>query len=101
MVVTASIKRSINRKDPSFEVLMIKERFGKQPIIPVFRPEITIAPDSESTTISHEKDLPALIAIPSKKSNAQVFTMFNYFLYLSNFPTQASSGNISFYWYIL
>ncbi|WVZ78703.1 hypothetical protein U9M48_026370 [Paspalum notatum var. saurae] len=71
LVVTVSTKRSINRKDSSFEVLMIKERFGKQPIIPVFRPEITIAPDSESTTISHEKDLPALIAIPSKKSNAQ------------------------------
>ncbi|WVZ54329.1 hypothetical protein U9M48_005141 [Paspalum notatum var. saurae] len=59
-------------------VLMIKQRFGKQPIIPVFRPEITIAPDSESTTISHEKDLPALIAIPSKKSNAQTSTSTNH-----------------------
>ncbi|WVZ49281.1 hypothetical protein U9M48_000652 [Paspalum notatum var. saurae] len=78
LVVTVSTKRSINRKDPSFEVLMIKERFGKQPIIPVFRPEITIAPDSESTTISHEKDLPALIALPSKKSNAQTSTSTNH-----------------------
>ncbi|WVZ82881.1 hypothetical protein U9M48_030090 [Paspalum notatum var. saurae] len=78
LVVTVSTKRSINRKDPSFEVLMIKERFGKQPIIPVFRPEITIAPDSESTTISHEKDLPALIAIPSKKSNAKTSTSTNH-----------------------
>ncbi|WVZ79133.1 hypothetical protein U9M48_026744 [Paspalum notatum var. saurae] len=78
LVVIVSTKRSINRKDPSFEVLMIKERFGKQPIIPVFRPEITIAPDSESTTISHEKDLPALIAIPSKKSNAQTSTSTNH-----------------------
>ncbi|WVZ54327.1 hypothetical protein U9M48_005141 [Paspalum notatum var. saurae] len=78
LVVTVSTKRSINRKDPSFEVLMIKQRFGKQPIIPVFRPEITIAPDSESTTISHEKDLPALIAIPSKKSNAQTSTSTNH-----------------------
>jgi len=71
-IVKVLFKRSIKDIEPSFEVVMIKERHGKQATLP-----------NLMLNVSND-DLPPLVAIPSKRKIEQVSPIFFFHLrYLS------------------
>jgi replication factor A1 len=67
-VVRVLYKKSIRTKDPSFEVLFIKERHGKQKVLPSYDNQSS----GTSTTSDEIKGLPALMTISSKKPTDEV-----------------------------
>jgi replication factor A1 len=67
-VVRVLYKKSIRTKDPSFEVLFIKERHGKQKVLPSYDNQSS----GTSTTSDEIKALPALMTISSKKPTDEV-----------------------------
>jgi replication factor A1 len=71
-IVRVLSKKSVNAADPSFEVLMIKERFGKEPIISFTSSNEGVLPESSSSFITEFKDLPLLIPITSKDTKERV-----------------------------
>lgn len=72
-VVRILSNKSIKADDPSFEVVRIKERFGKQSIIPKTGAVQNIS--DRSTT--KEQDLPLLVPIMSKRKPVQVNILFS------------------------
>ena len=71
-IVKVLFKRSIKDIEPSFEVVMIKERHGKQATLP-----------NLMLNVSND-DLPPLVAIPSKRKIEQVSQIIFFHLhYLS------------------
>ena len=71
-IVKVLFKRSIKDIEPSFEVIMIKERHGKQATLP-----------NLMLNVSND-DLPPLVAIPSKRKIEQVSQIIFFHLrYLS------------------
>jgi len=81
-IVKVLFKRSVKDIEPSFEVVMIKERHGKQATLP-----------NLMLNVSND-DLPPLVAIPSKRKIEQVsqiiffpfaLSFITHFLLTSNF----------------
>jgi replication factor A1 len=70
-VVRVLYKKSIRAKEPSFEVLLIKERHGKQAIAPLLQTQIPAEFLSTSSSLCEDKKLPPLITISSKKPTDQ------------------------------
>jgi len=67
-IVKVLFKRSIKDIEPSFEVVMIKERHGKQATLP-----------NLMLNVSND-DLPPLVAIPSKRKIEQVSQIIFFFI---------------------
>ena len=74
-IVKVLFKRSIKDIEPSFEVVMIKERHGKQATLP-----------NLMLNVSND-DLPPLVAIPSKRKIEQVSQII-FFSFALSFITQ-------------
>ncbi|KAG2599251.1 hypothetical protein PVAP13_5KG383600 [Panicum virgatum] len=64
--------KSIDAPEPSFEVVVIKEKFGKQPILPKSEVYQVLSMGSTSSTLALHENLPPLIPIGSKTSDHQV-----------------------------
>jgi len=64
--------KSIDAPEPSFEVVVIKEKFGKQPILPKSEVYQVLSIGSTSSTLALQENLPPLIPIGSKTSDHQV-----------------------------
>lgn len=64
--------KSIGADDPSFEVTRIKEKTGKQPIMPISKAGKNKPAISTSAYEQKEENLPLLIPITSKKPDCQV-----------------------------
>ncbi|KAJ1283305.1 hypothetical protein BS78_03G118500 [Paspalum vaginatum] len=64
-VVKVLSTKSVNTDNPSFEVVMIKEKFGKQPLI------AAINTKSSAAALTEYKDLPLLVPISSKETKNQ------------------------------
>jgi replication factor A1 len=60
--------KSIDAPEPSFEVVVIKEKFGKEPILPKSQPYQVLSIASTSSTLAMHENLPPLVPIGSKKS---------------------------------
>lgn len=73
-IVRILSNKSINKDDPSFEVLMIKERFGKQLHVPNLPVQSSSTPEID--------DLPPLIPIPSQEIDTQVQSLENLIIFL-------------------
>lgn len=69
--------KSVNAVDPSFEVVMIKERFGKQPIIQAVSTGPSVPTSSSLATLTEYNDLPLLIPISSKQIEKQVYLLID------------------------
>jgi hypothetical protein len=69
-IIRVLSNKSIQKRDPSFEVLMIKQRFGRQANIPAFNKEENLGTNSTSTF--ELANLPPLVPIATKKSEIQV-----------------------------
>lgn len=87
-VVRDLYKKSIRANEPSFEVL-IKERHGKQPILPLLRTQIPAELLSSPSSLGEDKDLPPLMTISSKKPTDKVWlfsciTCYYYNFYITN-----------------
>jgi replication factor A1 len=67
-VVRILYKKSIRTKDPSFEVLFIKERHEKQKVLPSYNNQSS----GTSSTLDDNKDLPELMTISSKNPTGEV-----------------------------
>jgi replication factor A1 len=67
-VVRILYKKSIRTKDPSFEVLFIKERREKQKVLPSYNNQSS----GTSSTLDDNKDLPELMTISSKNPTGEV-----------------------------
>jgi replication factor A1 len=72
-IVKVLFKRSLRNIEPSFEVLMIKERHGKQATLP------NTIQNLSNDELSND-DLPPLVTISSKKNIKQVCETKNYCL---------------------
>ena len=71
-IVKVLFKRSVKNIEPSFEVVMIKERHGKQATLPNLMHNVS------------NDDLPPLVTLPSKRKIEQVSqTIFFHFLHVS------------------
>jgi len=68
-IVKVLSKKSAQSIDPSFEVLLIKERHGKQATLPTIRYKTSISCNTDTT---EHNDLPPLITIPSKRKSTEV-----------------------------
>ena len=75
LVVKIISSKSINTIDPSFEVVLIKEKFGKQPTIPTVSQDDGLSMRASSTKFQAE-ELPLLVPIGSKKNQEQVSITF-------------------------
>ena len=64
--------KSINALEPSFEVVLIKERFGKQPAPPMSQLYKSPAVAPSSTVFAAHEDLPLVLPIGSKNIQGQV-----------------------------
>jgi len=67
-IVKVLSKKSAQSIDPSFEVLLIKERHGKQATLPTIRYKTSISCNTDTT---EHNDLPPLITIPSKRKSTE------------------------------
>ncbi|PWZ18562.1 Replication protein A DNA-binding subunit B [Zea mays] len=65
-VVRVLSKKSVKTIDPSFEVLMIKEKYQKEPIISFISSSGVVPAESSSSTMAEYKELPLLMPITSK-----------------------------------
>ncbi|ONM05541.1 hypothetical protein ZEAMMB73_Zm00001d032606 [Zea mays] len=65
-VVRVLSKKSVKTIDPSFEVLMIKEKYQKEPIISFISSSGVVPAESSSSTMAEYKELPLLVPITSK-----------------------------------
>ncbi|CAD6266927.1 unnamed protein product [Miscanthus lutarioriparius] len=63
--------KSINALEPSFEVVLIKERFGKQPAPPMSQLYKSPAVAPSSTVFAAHEDLPLVLPIGSKNIQGQ------------------------------
>ncbi|CAO2194232.1 unnamed protein product [Urochloa humidicola] len=64
--------RSIEESKPSFEVVLIKEKFGKEPILPKSEIYQELSVGSNSSTSTTYENLPLLVPIGSRKIEHQV-----------------------------
>ncbi|KAJ1262075.1 hypothetical protein BS78_09G079600 [Paspalum vaginatum] len=64
-VVKVLSTKSVNADNPSFEVVMIKEKLGKQPLISAIN--TSILPISSTAALTEYKDLPLLVPISSRR----------------------------------
>ena len=80
LLVKILSSKSINTIDPSFEVVLIKEKFGKQPTIPTVSQDDGLSMRASSTKLQAEEELPLLVPIGSKNIQEQVSITF-YFSY--------------------
>ena len=69
LLVKILSSKSINTIDPSFEVVLIKEKFGKQPTIPTVSQDDGLSMRASSTKFQAEEELPLLVPIGSKKNS--------------------------------
>jgi replication factor A1 len=61
------LSKSINALEPSFEVVLMKEKFGKQPVPATSQLYQSSTLASNSTMFAEHEDLPLLLPITSKK----------------------------------
>ncbi|CAO2184320.1 unnamed protein product [Urochloa humidicola] len=66
-VVRILYKKSTRTKHPSFEVLLIKERHGKQEVLPLLNTQSSTQETGTSAPLLATKDLPELMTISSRK----------------------------------
>ena len=71
-VVRILYKKSMRTEHPSFEVLSIKERHGKQDVLPLLSTQSSALGQGTSSAIVATKDLPELMTISSKTPTDQV-----------------------------
>lgn len=64
--------KSLNALEPSFEVDLIKEKFGKQPIPPMSQLYQSSAVGSSSAVFPANEDLPLLVPIGSINIQSQI-----------------------------
>ncbi|RCV06618.1 hypothetical protein SETIT_1G177100v2 [Setaria italica] len=64
-IVKVSAKKSMISDEPSYDVIYIKEKFGRQTNIPVFRKTNSLTGTSSSQTV--QRSLPSLIPMEPKK----------------------------------
>ncbi|KAG2644381.1 hypothetical protein PVAP13_2KG411711, partial [Panicum virgatum] len=70
-VVRILYKKSMRTEHPSFEVLLIKERHGKQDVLPLLSSKSSALGQGISLAIVATKDLPELMTISSKTPTDQ------------------------------
>jgi len=70
-VVRILHKKSMRTEHPSFEVLLIKERHGKQDVLPLLSSQSSALGQGISSAIVATKDLPELMTISSKTPTDQ------------------------------
>ena len=85
-VVRVLSKKSVRTADPSFEVVMIKERFQKETIIPTTTSSVALS-TSSLADINKYKDLPLLVPITSTQVDKQVLLhlQMHILIHVSNF----------------
>jgi len=71
-VVRILYKKSMRTEHSSFEVLLIKERHGKQDVLPLLSSQSSALGQGISSAIVATKDLPELMTISSKTPTDQV-----------------------------
>ena len=71
-VVRILYKKSMRTEHPSFEVLLIKDRHGKQAVLPLVNTQSSAQETGTSSALLPTKDLPELMTIPSKTPTDQV-----------------------------
>ena len=71
-VVRILHKKSMRTEHPSFEVLLIKERHGKQEVLPLLTTQSCAQGSGTSSALVPTKDLPDLMTISSKTPTHQV-----------------------------
>lgn len=71
-VVRVLTKKSIGAPDPSFEVIRIKQKFGKQSITSRFKIGTIIPEKRSSLSITDIESLPPLVPIKYKKAEDQI-----------------------------
>ncbi|KAG2581509.1 hypothetical protein PVAP13_6KG040005 [Panicum virgatum] len=74
-VVRILYKKSMRTEHPSFEVLLIKERHGKQDVLPLLSSQSSALGQGISSAIVATKDLPELMTISSKTPTDQELAM--------------------------
>jgi len=82
LLVKILSSKSINTIDPSFEVVLIKQKFGEQPTIPTVSRDDGLSMRASSTKFQAEEELPLLVPIGSKKNQQQVSITFYIILIL-------------------
>ncbi|XP_039795576.1 uncharacterized protein LOC120660827 isoform X3 [Panicum virgatum] len=75
LVVRILYKKSMRTEHPSFEVLSIKERHGKQDVLPLLSTQSSALGPGTSSAIVATKDLPELMTISSKTPTDQELAM--------------------------
>ncbi|KAG2616600.1 hypothetical protein PVAP13_3NG248799 [Panicum virgatum] len=65
-VVRILYKKSMRTEHPSFEVLLIKDRHGKQAVLPLLNTQSSAQETGTSSALLPTKDLPELMTISSK-----------------------------------
>jgi replication factor A1 len=86
LLVKILSSKSINTIDPSFEVVLIKQKFGKQPTIPTVSRDDGLSMRASSTKFQAEEELPLLVPIGSKKSRAGIHNILFSYQLLRFFP---------------
>lgn len=66
------LSKSINALEPSFEVVLMKEKFGKQPVPATSQLYQSSTLASNSAMFAEHEDLPLLLPITSKNIQGQV-----------------------------
>jgi len=74
-VVRILYKKSMRTEHPSFEVLLIKDRHGKQAVLPLVNTQSSAQETGTSSALLPTKDLPELMTISSKTPTDQELAM--------------------------
>lgn len=71
-VVRILYKKNMRTEHPSFEILLIKERHGKQEVLPLLNTQSSAQEPATSPVLVATKDLPELMTISSKTPTYEV-----------------------------
>ena len=94
LLVKILSSKSINTIDPSFEVVLIKQKFGEQPTIPTVSRDDGLSMRASSTKFQAE-ELPLLVPIGSKKKSRAGIHNILFSYQLLRFPPQYNTHTMN------